>query len=208
MKKYYIHNGTEQIGPLTKEELITQGITVDTPVWYEGITDWTIAGKIEELNGSLKPPPFKSNATPPPPPPKVTTQPIKKEKKSSSLYIILGLVAVVLIGYLWMNSVNNGSPLPDMKIQINRPKPAVLASRADKSKSDIKMRVTVYGTIQNQGGLGNIIVTFTVIQDGNSFDRTKVISLSGGEAQEVDATFDEVTRLGGEMQYKVSARAE
>ncbi len=33
MKKYYLHNGQESIGPFTKEQLKEQKITKDTSVW-------------------------------------------------------------------------------------------------------------------------------------------------------------------------------
>jgi len=63
MKKYYLHNGTENIGPFDLEELKTKGITKSTQVWFEGIEDWKEAGKVEELKGILvvvPPPIFKA----------------------------------------------------------------------------------------------------------------------------------------------------
>jgi hypothetical protein len=60
MKKYFIHNGTEQIGPLSIEELKIHQIKKDTPIWIEGMEEWTIAGELEELNYLFPPmpPPF------------------------------------------------------------------------------------------------------------------------------------------------------
>jgi hypothetical protein len=62
MRKYYLHNGTAQTGPFTIEELKTQKISKKTPVWYEGITDWTPAKKIPELLDliTIQPPSFKT----------------------------------------------------------------------------------------------------------------------------------------------------
>ncbi|MBX2907888.1 MAG: DUF4339 domain-containing protein [Taibaiella sp.] len=206
MSKYYIHNGSKQEGPFGAEELISRGITADTPIWHGGITDWTTADNIDELKGKLNPPTFK---TPPPEPLSSKSNSTKTERKSSKGFFVVFILAVVcLIGYLWMNSVSADGPLPNMKIQLNSPKPAVLTTRADKSKSDIKMRATIYGTVQNQGGDGNVIVSFNVMQDGNTYERTRIVSLRNGETKEVEATFDEVTRLGGEISYRVYARAE
>ncbi len=60
MKKYYFNDGTSQQGPFTLEELQAKNITAETPVWYDGLPDWTTAGQVEELKGILvhTPPPF------------------------------------------------------------------------------------------------------------------------------------------------------
>ena len=61
MKQYYIHLN-QQEGPFSLEELRAKNISPDTPVWYEGLNDWSIAGKIPELRSVVKatPPPFVS----------------------------------------------------------------------------------------------------------------------------------------------------
>lgn len=61
MKQYYIIRNEQQAGPYTLEELATMGITPDTVVWTEGMTDWAPAREVSELN-SL----FASNAQTPP----------------------------------------------------------------------------------------------------------------------------------------------
>ncbi len=60
MKKYYFNDGTAQQGPFTLEELQAKNITAETPVWYDGLPDWTTAGQVEELKDILvhTPPPF------------------------------------------------------------------------------------------------------------------------------------------------------
>lgn len=60
MKKYYLNDGTAQQGPFTLEELQSKNITPQTPVWYDGLADWTTAGQVEELKDILvhTPPPF------------------------------------------------------------------------------------------------------------------------------------------------------
>lgn len=60
---YFIITNDVQQGPFTVEELRQRGITTDTLVWCEGMTDWQPAWKVEELR-----PLFYGQTTPPPPP--------------------------------------------------------------------------------------------------------------------------------------------
>jgi len=61
MKKYFLHDGANQSGPFDIEELKSKNISKDTSIWYEGLTEWTTAGEIEELKRILLPipPPLK-----------------------------------------------------------------------------------------------------------------------------------------------------
>ena len=100
MKKYYLHNGTEQDGPFDISDLKSKGITAKTEVWHEGISDWTNAGEIDELKGLF------SKATPPPIRPKSTTkEPVKKKNKLGRNLQILGLV--LLLGFIGFTVVPN-----------------------------------------------------------------------------------------------------
>jgi hypothetical protein len=68
MKKYFIHNGVEHFGPFDTEDLKQHKIQRETPIWYEGLEDWTTAEKIVELKPLFAaiPPPFrKVELTPP-----------------------------------------------------------------------------------------------------------------------------------------------
>ena len=49
MKQYYYSDGQQQIGPISKDELKLKGITKETLVWCEGLSNWTKAGEIEDL---------------------------------------------------------------------------------------------------------------------------------------------------------------
>lgn len=66
MKIYYIHDGKEQTGPFTFEELKQKQITPITMVWREGLKNWVKAGDLNELSQILKneksqiPPPLKT----------------------------------------------------------------------------------------------------------------------------------------------------
>lgn len=49
MKKYFLHNGDKHDGPFTIDELKLKGIEKDTPIWFEGVSDWTKASELDEL---------------------------------------------------------------------------------------------------------------------------------------------------------------
>jgi hypothetical protein len=134
-----------------------------------------------------------------------TPQPVKKKSYTTTIVVII-LVFLAIIGLITIS--NNPNSIPGVKVEINTPKPIVLSRRADNRKSDIKMRTTVYADIQNQGGNGNVMVVFHLTQGGNKYDRTQTITLNSGETRAVEATFDEVTRLGGDMTYNVEASAQ
>jgi hypothetical protein len=61
MEKYYIHNGKEQLGPFSFDDLKQKGINSKTMVWFEGFSTWKEAQYVPELNEiiSNNPPPFK-----------------------------------------------------------------------------------------------------------------------------------------------------
>ena len=62
--KYFIVENNKQSGPFSIYELKDKGITSETLVWAEGMTDWTPAWKVDELRAFL----FntKDASTPPP----------------------------------------------------------------------------------------------------------------------------------------------
>lgn len=40
MKQYYLVINGEKSGPFTIDQLATQQLTLETPVWTEGMSDW------------------------------------------------------------------------------------------------------------------------------------------------------------------------
>lgn len=104
MKKYYLHNGQESIGPFTKEELKEQKIKKYTPVWSEDMNDWKKAGEIDELKIillSIPPPIYNSQKN----------EFVKPQKRSFLKYFLIGifLMAFVAIGstIISQNNTNN-----------------------------------------------------------------------------------------------------
>lgn len=85
MKKYYLHNGTESIGPFDKEELKQYGIVKTTPVWVEGKERWTCAENYEDLHDLFF-------STPPP-----ITLRNKSKKNKTRLKIVFKWVFILFI---------------------------------------------------------------------------------------------------------------
>lgn len=54
-KIYYIIINGRQEGPMNPEELLRAGMKSDSPVWREGLADWTMARTIPELAVWLEP---------------------------------------------------------------------------------------------------------------------------------------------------------
>ena len=108
--KYFIVENNKQSGPFSIYELKDKGITSETLVWAEGMTDWTPAWKVDELRAFL----FNTkDASTPPPLPEDMEQPaaapvepaaeIKKKKPQGSSCLkrmfvgFLFLLAVLLV---------------------------------------------------------------------------------------------------------------
>lgn len=52
---YYINENGQQYGPFTIDQLRMRGITGETPVWCEGMPQWTKAQKVPELYSLIIP---------------------------------------------------------------------------------------------------------------------------------------------------------
>ena len=50
MKQYFLIINGEKSGPFTIDQLTTQQVTPQTPVWTEGMSDWVSAQQIAELS--------------------------------------------------------------------------------------------------------------------------------------------------------------
>lgn len=115
MKKYFIHNGQSEIGPFDFEQLKTMQLKNETPVWFEGLQNWTTANNIDELKTIIScttlPPKFEnfiqqnSNINPP-----LFSKPIyennqnnipKKNKTLRNVLIGIGFLGVIIIGLMF-----------------------------------------------------------------------------------------------------------
>jgi hypothetical protein len=121
MKKYFLNDGKTQQGPFDIAELKTKNITPQTPIWHEGLPNWTVAGNVEELKDLFKivtPPPFIQQSPPPfvPQPqqqaiPKSSTyQKASIEKSRSSrtpFFIVGGVITFLIILYVIRSNHNS-----------------------------------------------------------------------------------------------------
>lgn len=109
MRKYFIHNGETENGPFDLEQLKTMQIKSDTPIWYEGIPNWTIANNVEELKAIIVsnsfPPKFENfsqqNTSVHPPtyskPVYENNQNVAPKKNNTIRNILIGIVVIGVI---------------------------------------------------------------------------------------------------------------
>ncbi|WP_124020669.1 DUF4339 domain-containing protein [Flavobacterium aquariorum] len=120
MRKYFIHNGEAENGPFDTEQLKTMQIKSETPIWYEGIQNWTIAGNVEELKSIIvstsTPPKFEKfsqqNINPPvfPKPNYGNNQNFEPEKSKTLRNALIGVGVLILVFVGLAISSNNSQP--------------------------------------------------------------------------------------------------
>jgi hypothetical protein len=122
MRGYYIYDGQKKKGPFDLAQLKLQPLQKETPVWYEGLKDWVMAGNIDDLKGF-----FNEESLPPP-----FTKILQKneavrekllssfseaterypesnyQKRKKSLFIILSVIVIMcILGALFLFKVIN-----------------------------------------------------------------------------------------------------
>lgn len=88
---FYAHNH-QQYGPCTLQELQTKNITPETLVWYDGLTDWTPAGKLAVLKDmfSSTPPVIPTSIHKP-----ITDDPYKNHPKPNN-HLVFAICATAI----------------------------------------------------------------------------------------------------------------
>jgi len=116
MKHYYTYINGKQIGPITIEELKLLDIEKSTLVWYEGLSDWIEAEKIEELSDYFDmplPPPIVDTTKPPPIKNKTNSRKLQdwfvKQSSLTKYGMIGGTLLFVIILWTSFKTVNNSS---------------------------------------------------------------------------------------------------
>lgn len=162
MRKYFIHNGESENGPFDIEQLKTMQIKSETPIWYEGIQNWTIAGNVEELKSIIvstsTPPKFESfsqqntniNPTIFPKPNYGNNQNFepKKSKTLRNVLIGIGILALVFIGLVIAS--NNSEPTYNENVEF------IGADSSAVAVDDEKDRINEELTIKNRNYRNNI----------------------------------------------------
>lgn len=122
MSKYYIHDGQKEKGPFDLEQLKTEKITKDTPVWYEGLEKWISAGEVEELKVlfvlKVTPPPIVTDTTY-----ATTLNTVLDTPKKTSIipYIASGIIVVSgIIGWLIYQNKTQADNLNKVQQQVTQ----------------------------------------------------------------------------------------
>lgn len=126
MKQFFIHDGQNEKGPLDIEQLKLESIKFDTPIWYEGLENWTTAGEVEELKSlfipkSTPPPLNKSIAIPsiqnlPP----EFVKPTNKKSLKIPLILAGGITVIGIIGWLVYQNKSQADTLDVVKQQVSQ----------------------------------------------------------------------------------------
>lgn len=141
MKKYFLNNGGDNLGPFSKEELKGQKINNDTLVWSEEMDDWKNASQIDELK------PFLSVT-----PPRI----IKTKKNNLVKYLLIG---VALTGFITIGSniISNN----DRNQEINQyADDEIKREIRNNIASLIKVNTNKY-SVDTFGGISNLDVIVT-----------------------------------------------
>ncbi|MFZ4105973.1 DUF4339 domain-containing protein [Flavobacterium sp.] len=162
MKKYYLHNGQESIGPFTKEELKEQKIKKYTPVWSEDMNDWKKAGEIDELKIillSIPPPIYNSQKN----------EFVKPQKRSFLKYFLIGifLMAFVVIGSTIISENNTNNQ------DTNIPADDSIQRQTRNNITSLVQVTTNEYSVNTFGGISNLDVMVTNNTD-NTIDQITV----------------------------------
>lgn len=151
MKKYFIHYNHQQEGPYDFEDLKNKKLSANTPVWYEGLTNWTTIEKVEELKQitSTTPPPFTTSAAIPPPILKeaAITQPPKKYSFLKRLQVV-AILLILVVGATYLYKYFEEQ---EYQNQYNQKEDAKTAIR-----NNISAYVTAERSAYNYSALGGI----------------------------------------------------
>ncbi|WP_366183896.1 DUF4339 domain-containing protein [Flavobacterium ovatum] len=189
MRKYFIHNGQSEVGPFDFEQLKTMQLKNATPIWYEGLQNWTTANNIEELksilNSNVSPPKFENftqhnlNVHPP-----LFSKPVyennqnyapKKKKTLRNILIGFGVLTVLFFGLIIYAStsseptyIENGEFIPNESIDNQAAEKARINAELTEKNRSYRNNIEQYvGASTNRysynelGGISNLDIIVT-----------------------------------------------
>lgn len=155
MKKYYFYvKDGKQVGPLSKEEILSEGISMNTLVWCEGMTTWVRASELEEFKGT-------NQVLPPPIPMEHNSESVNSisqtneaesstnNKKSVWQAIIAILCLSILVFIVWFYSSNKGNDITQDSINAQKQEKIIEQKQNAQRKADREARVL---QLQSEGG--------------------------------------------------------
>lgn len=167
MTQYYFHDGQQEQGPYDIEQLKSQTLKKDTPIWYEGLESWTTFGEVEELKQL-----FAIKPTPPPlvkavpeikaTPPKIEQPSITApsyeaafptKKKSLMVPLIVGgsLVVIGLISWLVYQNSEHTATIDNLQEKVTTQDNAIQTQQTqDAEKEAERQRINIANTEKNK----------------------------------------------------------
>lgn len=155
VKKYYLHNVQENIGPFTKEELRKQKINKDTLVWSEDWNEWKKAGEIDELKIILL-------SIPSPPKHNLKSPQIASKKFNFIKYLVIAisLLAFLTIAGKIILEYNSNPDNPDLESN-------TLKMQTRNNIMNLIQITTNHYTVDPFGGISNLDVIVSNNTDYN-----------------------------------------
>ena len=166
MTQYYLHDGQQEKGPFDIEQLKSQILKKDTPIWYEGLESWTTVGEVEELKQLF--------ATKPTPPPLIKTIPEIKatppkieqasyaatnyqdvfptKKKSLSLPLIIGgaLIFIGLTSWLVYQNSEHTATIENLQEKVTTQDNAIQTQDTEAAEKEAeRLRINQANTLKN-----------------------------------------------------------
>ena len=117
MKTYFIHDGRTKKGPFSFNELKNLELSKWTPVWFEGLPEWTTVENVPELSSLLSVPPTFSGLNTQPPPELVIShyEPVVKKSFALPIAVGAGITIVALVGWLIYSNKSQATALQQIK---------------------------------------------------------------------------------------------
>jgi len=166
MKKYYYHNGKDQQGTFTFDELKEKKLTKETMIWFEGIQSWQKVSEIDELKTlfieippPLKPPILENTQTEKEFKKQIVEKSPKKKKSKKGLIIIISVIAVIAFLAIVFNIFDSGggyTPETEYELEQNYPEWYLNAS-GTYNENFWGTKVTINGYVENNATFTNYI---------------------------------------------------
>jgi hypothetical protein len=207
MMQYFIHDGHKENGPYSFEQLKQMSIKKETPVWHEGLSSWTTAGEVNDLESlfppKIAPPPIQGKT--------MSTIPVGNSssfagttysKKKSPLvpFIILGVIVIGgIIGWLIYQNRSQAETLTDVERKVTdqqetQDKKEQQRIADEKQKQDEKDQKNAELTEKYMGYRNNW--SKYIVATNNSYTYAEIGGISDLEViitNETDKIIDEVT---------------
>jgi hypothetical protein len=186
MRVYFIHDGQQEVGPLSLEDLKAKSISSTTPIWYEGLSEWTTAIKVEEvktyLQLSVQPPTFNKAPVIPPPFSHPTSNLPSKKKSNLVRNIVMGLgivafliIGLVFVGYAFADDENSTTIITEEAIEAE-PDVALeeLTLKNRNYRNNFEKYITVGTNQYSIDGLGGISNLDVVVRNTTEYSLDEV----------------------------------